>query len=86
MEAKVHADIANNRSQQLTDLRFSLDSQKARLDVLSRTVEEHERENKGLLKELQEGAKSFEKRERIDHDRRDNDMRLKELLLKIDRL
>jgi hypothetical protein len=39
-----------------------------------------------LIKELQEEAKSFEKREKIDHDRRDSDMRAKELLIKIDRL
>jgi hypothetical protein len=39
-----------------------------------------------LIKELQEGSKSFEKREKIDHDKRESDMRLKELLIKIDRL
>lgn len=35
---------------------------------------------------MQEAAKSFEKREKIDHDRRDTDMKIKELLIKIDRL
>lgn len=49
-------------------------------------MEEYEKENKALIKELQEASKSFEKRDKIDHDRRDNDMRLKELLIKIDRL
>lgn len=39
-----------------------------------------------LIKELQEDSKNFEKRDKIDHDRRDNEMRIKELLVKIDRL
>lgn len=86
MEAKVHSDIANNKSQQLNELKFSLDTQKARLEAASRNIEDYEKENKALIKDLQEQAKAFEKRERIDHDRRDNDMRLKELLIKIDRL
>ena len=39
-----------------------------------------------MIKELQEEVKTFEKREKIDHDKRDNDIRIKELLIKIDRV
>lgn len=35
---------------------------------------------------MQEDAKTFEKRDKVDHDRRDNEMKIKELLIKIDRL
>jgi hypothetical protein len=31
MEAKIHSDIANNKNQQLNELKFALDTQKARL-------------------------------------------------------
>jgi multidrug resistance efflux pump len=53
MEAKIHSDIANNRSQQLNELKFSLETQKARLETVSRNVEEYEKENKALIKDLQ---------------------------------
>ncbi len=67
-------------------MKFNIETQKSKLEALNRNVEEYEKENKTLIKELQQAAKSFEKKEKIDHDRRDNDMRLKELLIKIDRL
>lgn len=86
LENKIHNDIANNKSQQLNELKFNIENQKAKLEGIGRNMEEYEKENKSLIKELQEASKSFEKREKIDHDRRDNDMRIKELLIKIDRL
>lgn len=86
LENKIHNDISNNKSQQLNELKFNIENQKAKLEGIGRNMEEYEKENKSLIKELQEASKSFEKREKIDHDRRDNDMRIKELLIKIDRL
>jgi len=31
MEAKIHSNIANNKNQQLNEIKFALDTQKARL-------------------------------------------------------
>jgi hypothetical protein len=38
MEAKMHSDIANNKNQQLNELKFALDTQKARLEAASRNI------------------------------------------------
>ena len=53
---------------------------------MNKNVEEYEKENKTLIKQLDQAAKTFEKREKADHDNRDIEMKMKELLLKIDRL
>ena len=85
-EGKIMNDIANNKNQQMNELKFNIETNKAKLEGISRNVEDYEKENKILIKELQEEGKSFETREKIDHDKRDSDMRFKELLIKIDRL
>jgi hypothetical protein len=50
LESKIHNDIANTKNQQLNELKFNSDSLKAKLDVLSKNVDEYEKENKGLIK------------------------------------
>ena len=54
----------------MNELKFNLETLKARLDSVQRDVQDHEKENKLLLKELEENAKSFEKREKSDQDKR----------------
>ena len=83
---KIMNDIANNKNQQLNEVKFGMETLKSKMESNSRNIEEYEKENKALIKELQEAAKTFEKREKTEHDRRDNDMRFKEMLIKIDRL
>ena len=39
-----------------------------------------------MLKDLDENSKSFENREKTEQDKRDIDLRMKEILIKIDRL
>ena len=70
LEAKIHNDVKNNKNQQMNELKFNLETVKARVDSVQRDVQEHERENKLMLKELEENAKSFEKREKSDQDKR----------------
>lgn len=79
-------DIANNKNQQLNELKFNIETNKAKLEGISRNVEDYEKQNKVLIKELQEEVKNFEKRDKLDQDKRENDMKIKELLIKIDRL
>lgn len=85
-QGKILSDIANNKNQQLNEVKFNIETNKARLEAIGRNVEDYEKENKVLIKELQEQVKCLEKKEKVDHDKRDNDMKIKELLIKIDRL
>jgi cytochrome c-type biogenesis protein CcmE len=39
-----------------------------------------------MLKNLEEGIKYFERRDKIEQDKMETDLRIKELLVKIDRL
>ena len=64
MEAKIHSDIRNNKNQELNELKFSLETVKNKLDALGRDVSEYEKENKLLIKDLEENSKSFEKRDK----------------------
>ena len=50
---------------------------KSKLEALGRDVLEYEKENKLLVKDLDENSKSFEKREKNEQEKRDIDMRLK---------
>ena len=79
-------DIANSKNQQLNEIKFGMETLKSKMESNSRNIEEYEKENKALIKELQEAAKTFEKREKTEHDRRENDVRFKEMIIKIDRL
>ena len=62
LEAKIHNDIRNNKNQELNELKFNLETVKSRVEALSRDVLEYEKENKLLLKDLDESSKTFEKR------------------------
>lgn len=59
LQSKIHNDIANNKSQQLNQLKFNIETQKSKLEAVNRNVEEYEKENKTLIKELQQAGKSF---------------------------
>jgi len=48
----------------LNELKFNLETLKSKLDALNRDVNDHEKENKLLIKDLEENAKSFEKRDK----------------------
>lgn len=50
LENKIHNDISNNKSQQLNELKFNIENQKAKLEGINRNVEEYEKENKALIK------------------------------------
>ena len=62
LEAKIHNDIRNNKNQELNELKFNLETVKSKVEALSRDVLEYEKENKLLLKDLDESSKTFEKR------------------------
>ena len=86
LEAKIHNDIRNNKNQELNELKFNLETVKSKLDSLSRDVLEYEKENKLLIKDLDQNSKTFENREKNEADKREIDLKFKELLVKIDRL
>jgi hypothetical protein len=58
-EGKILNDIANNKNQQLNELKFGIETVKAKLEGAIHNIDDYEKENKALIKELQEGAKSF---------------------------
>lgn len=49
-QAKILSDIANNKSQQLNELKFTIETLKARLEGTTRNMEDYEKENKSLIK------------------------------------
>lgn len=53
-EGKILNDIANNKNQQLNEIKFNMETLKAKIDGINRNVEDYEKENKVLIKELQE--------------------------------
>ena len=57
--SKIVNDIANNKNQQLNEVKFGIETLKAKMEGNSRNIEEYEKENKMLIKELQEAAKGF---------------------------
>ena len=61
----------------MNELKFNLETVKSKLEALGRDVLEYEKENKLLVKDLDENSKSFEKREKNEQEKRDIDMRLK---------
>ena len=58
-QGKILNDIANNKNQQLNELKFNIETNKAKLEAINRNVEDYEKENKVLIKELQEEVKTF---------------------------
>lgn len=86
LEAKIHNDIKNNKNQELNELKFNLETVKSKLESLSRDVLEYEKENKLLIKDLDENSKTFESREKNEAEKREIDLKFKEMLVKIDRL
>lgn len=52
LESKIHNDIKNNKNQELNELKFNLETLKSKLDALNRDVNDHEKENKLLIKDL----------------------------------
>ena len=43
LENKIHNDISNNKSQQLNELKFNIENQKAKHEGINRNVEEYEK-------------------------------------------
>jgi len=86
LEAKVHNDIKNNRNQDLNEVKFNIETMKNKFEGFNKDFDEKEKENKQWLKDLDETSKLLEKKEKIEQDKRELETRIKECLIKIDRL
>ena len=62
LELKIHNDIKNNKTQDLNEIKFNVETLKSKFDGLSKDVDEKEKENKQWLKDLSETAKLLERK------------------------
>ena len=53
-QGKILNEINNNKNQQINEVKFNIETNKARLEQMNRNVEDYEKENKVLIKELQD--------------------------------
>ena len=62
LKLKIHNDIKNNKTQDLNEIKFNVETLKSKFDGLSKDVDEKEKENKQWLKDLSETAKLLERK------------------------